>query len=307
MVPLKSQAFADRENKQRSSIFLKILFWTLLIAFIGVSVYVFFFSPFLQITNVVVRGTNEVSSGDVTSLIDFQLAGKYIHVVPKNNLVLFSERTAERALLDAHKNIASVAIRKQFPDTLTVSIVERQSLLVWCSSGACFLIDENGIAYAEADFNSLEVTQNHLVKLTDTGNKSVAIGDKVLDGDFLEFVSQIRDALKNATNIDITDEYATPAAVSGEADVVTPGGMQIMFSNTYPLDEAVDNLKLFLSKQTFSGSLEDQFQYIDLRSEDRIFTAPKNPPPTDGSSQTASANTTQQPAPSSDDTKSKKK
>jgi len=303
-VPLKSQTFLDRETKQRRSIFLSTIYYILLIAFIGVSVYVLFFSSFLQITNVVVQGTNEISSGDIGQVVNNQLSGTYFKAVPKNNFILFSNRRAENAIKQQFKKVASVTITKKFPDTLNVSITERQSLLVWCSGdNNCFLIDGSGIAYVTADFNSPEVMENHLVKLTDTGGKAVAIGDKVLDGDFLAYVSQIRDTLKNATQIDITDEYSTPAAVSQEADVVTPGGMRLQFSMSYPLANAVKNLKLFLDKQNFPQPLEDQLEYIDLRSENKIFYKLKNPP-VDGSDQTVSTDT-QQPSSSSNDNKGK--
>jgi len=301
-VPLKSQEFLDRENKRQRSLFLRVLFDLLFLAFVGVAIFVLFFSPFLQITNVQVQGTNEISSGDIGQVVNAQLSGKYLKAIPKNNFILFSNRQAENAIKAQFKKVATVAIIKKFPDTLTVTITERQSLLVWCAGDACFLIDENGIAYATADFTSPEVTENHLVKLTDTGGKPVAIGDKVLDGDFLAYVSQIRAALKNTASIDITQDYSTPAAVSQEADVAMPGGMRLLFSMSYPLDEAVKNLKLFLTKQNFPQPLEDQLEYIDLRSENKIFYKLKNPP-ADGTPQTASTDTTQ--ASSSGDKKGK--
>jgi len=71
---------------------------------------------------------------------------------------------------------------------------------------------------------------------------------------------------------------------------------------SYPLDEAVKNLKLFLTKQNFPQPLEDQLEYIDLRSENKIFYKLKNPP-ADGTPQTASTDTTQ--ASSSGDKKGK--
>jgi cell division septal protein FtsQ len=303
-VPLKSQEFLDRENKRRSSLFLQVLYYFLLVAFVGVSAYALFFSQFLQITNVNVQGANELSSGDITQLVRDQLLGKYLKAIPKNNFILFSDRKAENVIKDQFKKVASVSIAKKFPDTLNVSIMERQSLLVWCSNEACFLIDESGIAYATADFNSPEVTENHLVKITDTGGKAVAIGDNVLGGDFLKYVSQVSSALKNETQIDITDEYSTPAAVSQEVGVATPGGMRLMFSMSYPLEEAVKNLKLFLTKQNFPQPLEDQLEYIDLRSENKIFYKLKNPP-TDGSDQAGSTDTSSQKSSSSDDKKGK--
>lgn len=257
-------------KKSRSSgLFSRIIFYILLVGFVGVSIYVLFFSPYLQITSVVVSGNQELNSADIQQRIGKSLEGKYLGILPKNNFLLISQSGIAGFLKNDFKKIRSVSIAKKFPDSLEVNVGEYKALMVWCSGDQCYLIDENGVAYGTADFNSPELAQNHLLKLTDASSKEVSVGEKILEPDYVQYALSVREAGKNV-GLEMSEEYLTPSRVSEEVDAVTTGGTQIMLSTQFTLDSAMTTLGMVLKKQ-IPNNEKDNIAYIDLRTENKAF------------------------------------
>jgi len=149
----KSSAKANAISKKIS----RAIFYILLIGFVAVSIYVIFFSPYLQITNITVSGTQELKSQDIRELIESSAQGNFLKFIPKNNSLFFTQKRIENLLENNFKKIRSAVVTKKFPDSISINIDERKAVMVWCSSENCFLIDENGTAYSSADFNSPEI------------------------------------------------------------------------------------------------------------------------------------------------------
>ncbi|HEX8974556.1 MAG TPA: FtsQ-type POTRA domain-containing protein [Patescibacteria group bacterium] len=248
--------------------FSRVIFYFLTLCFAGVTIFVLFFSPYLAITNIAVQGTSDLDPQMLRSTIESSQQGKFLNLIPKNNFLLIRTGPLENMLKDDFKKIRSVSVSKKFPDTLQISIEERQALMVWCSSDQCYLIDESGKAYMPADFNSPQIVQNNLVKIADNSNTTVSVDDDVLDDAHIQYVLKIKDALRglgfNAA------EYYMPSRVAGEIDVKTDQGIGIYFSSDFPLDSAINAFALVLKKQ-ISNDQKNNLEYVDLRSENRVF------------------------------------
>lgn len=248
----------------------RIIFHVLLWGFFAVSVYILFFSDYLKINNISVTGTQELASSDIQSSFEGYLQGKFFKVIPKNNFLFISQKRVADFLENNFKKIRTVTISKKFPDSVSINIDERKSVLVWCSGESCFLIDENGLAYSAADFNSPEIMQNHLLQINDTSARAVAIGEKVIDSAYEEYVTGIKDALKGIDQTVSDEAYLTPSNMADEIDVKTDNGTQIYFSTQFSLDSAIKTLDVVLKKDIPQEKIGD-IDYIDLRSEGRIF------------------------------------
>jgi cell division septal protein FtsQ len=234
-----------------------------------------FFSPYLQIVNINISGTNELSSQDIRKKFEESLGGKSLKFIPKNNFLFVSQKKVAGLLQDNFKKIRAVTITKKFPDSVAIIIDERKALLVWCSGDSCFLIDENGTAYNVADFSSPEILQNHLFRINDASAHSVAIGEKILEPAYGQYVLGIKDALKNVGQ-EVSDEaYTTPSNMADEIDVKTKQGMQLYFSTQYSLESAIKTLDIILKKE-IPQNQQSNLDYIDLRSEGRVFYKFKN-------------------------------
>ncbi len=260
----------------RSSIFLnmisRFIFYMLLISFFGVSFYMFFFSGYLKMSNIKITGNNEINSFDIQNSLSGYLQVNFLKIIPKDNFLFISEKKVSELLKNNFKKIRAVTVSKEFPDSISINIDERKAVLVWCSGEKCFLIDENGTAYSVADFNSSEISQNHLIRINDMSERDIAIGQKITDYDFEQYVIGIKNALKG---IDLKinsgdDAYSTPSNVANEIDVKVESDVKIYFSTQFSLMSAIDSLDIIFKKEITRDKLES-IEYIDLRSEGKVF------------------------------------
>lgn len=260
------------ETSKLSKIISRIIFFILLLGFFGVSSYVFFFSGYLKINSISISGNHELSSSDMQQSFSEYLQGNFLGIIPKNNFLFISQKKSEDFLENKFKKIRSATVSKKFPDTVSINIDERKAVLVWCSGENCFLVDENGVAYNIADFNSQEITQNHLLRINNRSQQDVSIGEKIIDSDYEQYVMGIENAFINIDQkiSENEDAYSAPSNVANEIDVKTNKDIQIYFSTDFSLGSAVKSLKVVLEKEIPEDRLES-VEYIDLRSEGKVF------------------------------------
>lgn len=264
-------------EKISSNVVSIVVFYTLAVFFVGVTVYVIFFSQYLQLSSITIDGTKELSNQEVQQKVDESLQGKYLGMIPKNNFLFISQRNIENLLIGNFKKIRTVSVTKKFPDTVSISIDERKALLVWCSGEKCYLLDENGTAYSVADFSSPELVQNNLLQINETSGREVTIGSKIIEPAYEQYVLGIKDALENI-GFNVTNQYSTPSRMAEEINVRTDKDSEIFFSTQYPLESAVRTLATILKKEITEEKKGD-IAYIDLRNENKAFYKFKNVEP----------------------------
>jgi len=289
--PKKRKSFFEKkEEKAPSHVISRIIFRFVLLIFVGSVGYVLLFSSFLEIRKVKLVGISELNYGDVYGKIDELLAKKDFNFVSRKNFILFPSGKIKSELENTFRKISEVKIEKIFPDSVVVEIVERKALLMWCSAGPCYIVDENGYAYTGADFESDEIKQNNLLSVIDNSGKSVAIGEKVLDDDYIEFVISLKDKLENDTGINVNNEYGTQSKIAEEVRVKTEEGWEIFFSTTLPMEGSIQTLKTFLEKE-MADKDKSKLEYVDLRAENKVYYKFKDEEQTDVNAQTNAENT----------------
>lgn len=287
--PKKRKSFFEKkEEASGSPIILRAVFRILFSLFAALVFYVLFFSPFLEVKEIRLEGVSELSYNDVYRKISSYLEGKYFNFVPKNNFILIFPDRIKKDLQNDFKKIGEIEVRKVFPDEIAVKIVERKALLVWCS-GKCHIIDENGYAYTEADFESEEIKQNHLVNITDMSAKPVSMGQKVLSEDYINFAISLKEKLENEVEIKIKNEYQTQSKLAEEIRVMSEDGWGIYFSTAIPLEDNLQALKTFLEKE-MAGKDRSKLEYVDLRAENKVYYKFKDEEQTDVNTQTSPEN-----------------
>ncbi len=266
----------DGEESPLGKIFARVLFYILLVCFLAVTGYVLFFSTYLKISKLVIVGNSELSVEEIKKVIGDQQQGKILKIIPKDNFLLTRRSVVEKLLAGQFRKIKSVSVVKKFPDTLEINLQERKALLVFCSGGRCFLIDENGVAYSEADFNSPELTQNHLIEISDNSSEAVKLGDEILDQNYIQYVSTLKEAL-GRINLAIENDFSTPSLMADEVSVRVTQGGELYFSTQFPLESAVKTLAIILKKEPLKTQQPD-LAYIDLRTENKVFYRLNNQP-----------------------------
>ena len=269
--PKKRKSFFEKkEEKAPSHVFSRIIFRFILLIFVGSVGYVLFFSSFLEIRKVRLVGISELNYKDVYGKIDELLAKKDFNFVSRKNFILFPSEKIKSELENTFKKISEVKIEKIFPDSVVVEIVERKALLMWCSAGPCYIIDENGYAYTGADFESDEIKQNNLLSVVDNSGKPVIVGEKVLDGDYIKFVISLKDELGSEAGMKINNEYGTQSKIAQEVRVKTEEGWEIFFSSSLPMEDSIQTLKTFLEKEMVDKD-RSKLEYVDLRAENKVY------------------------------------
>ena len=293
--PRKRKSFFEKqEEKVPNKLFSKIIFRFVLLVFLGSVTYVLFFSPFLEIKKVDLEGIVELNYDDVYGKIGEILNKKDFRFISRSNLILLPSDRIKVQLQNDFKKISGVEIKKIFPDSVIVKIIERKALLMWCSAGPCYIVDENGYAYTWADFESEEVKQNNLLSIVDNSGKSFPAGEKILDEDYIKFVISLKDELEKETEIKITNEYHTDSKMAEEVRVKTEEGWEIFFSTALPMEDSIQTLKTFLEKE-MADKDKSKLEYVDLRAENKVYYKFKNNEQ-NNSEETVNKTETQQPA-----------
>jgi cell division septal protein FtsQ len=263
-----------RENKQRevkkTKVIRNVLAKILAILFLGVAVYSFVFAGFLKIDNIEVTGLETLDKEEVRSYVNEGLKGNYLEFIPKNNILFINKKVFKNKIKSEFKKIESITVKKVFPSKVVLDIEERDLMLMLCSKGECFFVDKLGNAYARVDFDSEEVRQNKLVKLIDESGKDVHIGRRVLREDFLRYISSLAQEIERVSHIEITKDYRSRSLISEEVIVQTTKGWDIYLSSAFPAEKSARILKTFLNKQ-ISLREASELEYVDLRSENKVF------------------------------------
>jgi cell division septal protein FtsQ len=259
-----------KKEKKRNPFIIRIIFDVLLVAFLSIAAYILFFSSYLQINRLFLDGIEELDYQKVIAEINSNFEGKYLKVIPRNNFLLISQNRLKNNLMEKFKKIESIDIEKKFPNTISIKIKERKSLMLWCSGGPCYIVDERGYAYAGADFESPEIKENNLIRLVDISARPVNLGEKILSPEFVQFTLGIRDKLSEELGINIEDEYLARSAIAEEVQVKTSEIWDLYLSSEFSLGQSIKTLKLFLDEK-ISSDERSKLEYVDLRVEDKVY------------------------------------
>ncbi len=254
----------------------RLIFYILLLAFFGVTIFILFFSSYLKITDIKIDGTRELEQVRIMQVLEGPFQGAYLGIFPRDNFLFISSSRIERILKESYKKIRQVRVEKKFPGSLEVIIDERKALLVWCSGENCFLIDDGGVAYSAANFGSQEIIENNLIKISDLSRGNVSIGEKVLNDGYEKYLLHIHDAAKEQ-GMELGNEYTTPSRMAEEIDAATPDGTRLQLSTQFALENAMRTLGIILKKE-IPVEKRSELDYIDLRSENKAFYKFKNQP-----------------------------
>lgn len=229
-----------------------------------------FFSGKLEIGAIEINGTETIDPDKIKDLVRNEIDRKYLNIVQKNNLILARSSKIESRIKNEFKKIENVEIRRKFPSSLLISIKERKSALVFCSGENCFIVDDKGIAYENADVSSEEFLNNGLILLKDNNGKSITPEENVLEESYINYVSSISGKLKNELDINITREMETPTKVSADIKTMADEGWAIFFSTDIELEKETEMLKVVLENKIEKEKRKD-LEYVDLRSDNKVF------------------------------------
>ncbi len=254
---------------------------SLWVVLISVIVYTVFFSDFHSVRKVTVSGTKDVSPAAVDSFVRSRLSGRRFGIFPRDNFFSAPIASLEQETLLEFPKLSRVSIARRFPDGLSVDVAEKDRLLLWCSSGPCYLVGDDGMA-AEAQFADTEENRPFLTRILDESARPVEIGERLMAPETVRGVLLLEAGLRERSGIGIVPPYFSPSRVSDELRILTDEGWELLVSVDVEPEKTIASLRLVLEKE-IPQEKHPSLRYIDLRTENRAFFTYKDAtPPQDG-------------------------
>ncbi len=145
-------------GKRSSAAFIKKL---MLPVFLILFIHFVFFSDFFRINEIKVKGSINISEDEIKKIVNGEISKKFMGVIPENNYFIDQENAIRSALSERFPEIRAISIKKEKYKTLSISIDEKESKIIWCRSSDCYYIDSSAIAFSDAS-NQLQTEEKPL-------------------------------------------------------------------------------------------------------------------------------------------------
>lgn len=243
--------------------------WLLWGIFVGVLIYVAGFSSWLTVTTISVTGVERVPRDRVMDTVEGLLAGRYWRVWPRNNFFFIPRETLRATVLDMYPLIAMVDITRKFPNQLSLAVQERSRLVLWCSAGPCYTVDQQGMARTNERL-LYTLYDPWRLQVIDTSGLPVEIGQAVAVEPYLAYFEHLFHASEKVPGLTLAQAAYTSSQFSRELRVQVTAGWTLMVNIDIPVEDTLAALNTLLahrSTQTETRALAT----VDMRVPGRIF------------------------------------
>ncbi len=245
--------------------------------FFLVLIYQVFFSRVLTIEHIVVDGAGLLTSDEVKQMTQTALSENIWTFVPQNNFLLLSTHRIEGRLLAASPLIRQVTVQKSFPNTISISILERGNFLFWCSAEeSCLLVNEEGVLQDRPE--ALEEYRAPHIYLVDEMRKPVVTGEHVVTAQFLSFVSGLSQAFSEQADILIQEKMFLPSKYADELRIETDKNFSLRITPDIPIEQTLNTLRIVREKAIPKDRSADLVA-VDLRISGKAFYQLRNEAP----------------------------
>ncbi len=233
-------------------------------------------APFMSIKHIDIEGNEVITHDELAQYVEEHIAGNYLWVFSKKNILLYPRRTIERGILRDFSRTQNADVFFKNMTTIGVRVEERKPFAVWCDSVAyndvptfsddCYLMNEHGLIFATAPqfSGAIYITYYGNISAKDPiGQTYMQESDLLAVHGFVESVHELGFAVDK---VYVHDD--------GDIDVYTKHGGKIFVSLRTSLDAALEHLGSLMSDRTTIPDTQVFFEtldYIDLRFGKKIF------------------------------------
>lgn len=231
-------------------------------------------APFLRITAIKVSGTQTLATSTIAQFAEQKISGAYWGLFAKNNILLYPKSVLAASLLHALPTIASVEVHAQNFNTITIAVTERQPKALWCgeelaTSTPCFLLDQDGVAYAAETGVSVGAYQKYYGALGGSASPK-----HFLTAQQFQSLSALVDAF--AQNQATNTIQSIAVSSTGDVTVSFADGFDLLFSLSQDAGDVYQRFTLALQSDPFKQNPLSSFEYLDLRFGDKLYYMLKN-------------------------------
>lgn len=226
------------------------------------AIFIYFFSyPAFKIRSVEIRGIQTSSNEQMKTEIRAYLNQSHFFVFHNTNRFLFSKKSLQAFLENSFAfDQIDIRLKKQ---TLSLTIKERTSDIIWKTNKELYLADLQGIVTKKID--QIDPAKP-LPIIVDRNNKVMSVGDQVLSEDQIKKILTFHQLLL-AQGISFT-ETQIDLQVGKWMGILTTQGFYILFDPDSDLKTQTERLSAML-KETIKDT--SNLQYIDLRFGDHVY------------------------------------
>lgn len=217
-----------------------------------------FHADALTITRLTVRGNSRMSSGEVLALVGGVRGSNMLRV----------RLETWRQKLRGSPWVADAALRRVFPDTISVAIVEREPMAVARLGGGLYLIDQRAVVideygphYAEFDLPIVEGLAG-----PPSGGTLVDAGRAALAGGLLSDLRRHQHLASLVSEIDVTDVKDAAVILKGDTTLVRVGA-----------ERFAERIQSYLDLAPALRERVPSIDYVDLRFGERVYVKPQGP------------------------------
>ena len=244
-----------------------------LLFFIGalfVGIIYAFNRPELLISNVIVSGTSSLGAPELKQFVEDKIAGKYVYLIPRANVLLYPKQMLEKELLSKFKPIREVTINRGVWGTLLVSIDEREPNALWCGENRlegvipeCYFLDEDGFIYMKAPVFSENVYMRFYGPLENGYPLGQFFLEPSIYGSLGLFVISLKDEGIPVADFSVRDDH--------DFEVHLGSGIQVLFARNQELSTVLNNMRSVFASDEFKNTNLSTVDYIDLRFGNKVF------------------------------------
>lgn len=273
------QASRERERSKRQVFHLVGLIIVVLI--VGLFILILNLS-FLCVTKINIIGQTSADQGVVQKFVETQLAGRYLGLVPKSSIFFVSKGILITDVSRQFPGLAKVTISWPDLNTLNVTVLDRESKVLWCSGEPtkkkCYYLAPTGKIYQEApSFSDLLYIELH------SKQGLGQIGDKVIDPKSLIRATAFLNFMKSSMPLWPTPGLQLESAEVYSQDdfiaiVIKPSDLawhgSVLFNTDQIANELITNFHSVLKNEKFQTDWQTgngRLDYLDLRFPGKAF------------------------------------
>lgn len=269
---LNSPRLLELRNRKKKIFIRKIIvFSVLFLIFVGALSYISRIKRF-NIAEVQVEGNKVIDTMAVIEVVNREIAGKYLWLFPKTNILLYPKSKISAKIADKFKRFKDITLSVGTGKNLVISVSERAPEYTWCGTippqttekETCYFLDKDGYIFDEAPYFSGEV----YFKFYGKANVGTYFS-KENQENFAQLIL-FKDALV-AMELKPVVLYIEDTE---DIKIFLSRGPQILFKKDADLGRVAENLKAAISTEPLKSKLKNNYsalQYIDLRFGNKVY------------------------------------
>ena len=200
------------------------------------------FSPFFNITNIKIEGNLRLTENSIVSVSNIKLG---------QNILRINKKTIKENLMQL-PYVEEISIKRNWPDTIEISVVEKGAIAKIMTFGAIITIDENGLVLESyTDASNIDIPLINKIDVVSYGvNKEIETPD-------IEKINNILEVLKIFKKNDMLN-IVEKVEKDDNILIYTKSGHVVNLGNITDLDYKAKRVKAVIEKEL------DEKYYFDI-------------------------------------------